>query len=90
MRLPERSLLPAVGKSHAAQLVGVEPVQQLEQARTPARLGGDAFQQVAQDGQDAEHVVRAHLINYGPSYLAIMVSTTYQLWYFLLINRGIF
>lgn len=54
MRLPERALLPAVGKSHATQLVGVEPVQQLEQARTPARLGGDAFQQVAQDGQDAE------------------------------------
>lgn len=57
IRLPERALLPAFGEAHAAELTEIKAVQKFEETLTPERLGRDVLQQIAQDCEDAEHVV---------------------------------
>ena len=60
IRLPERALLPAFGEAHAAELTETKVVQKFEETLTPERLGRDVLQQIAQDCEDAKHVVRPH------------------------------
>ena len=60
IRLPERALLPAFGEAHAAELTDTKAVQKFEETLTPGRLRRNVLQQIAQDCEDAEHVVRSH------------------------------
>ena len=60
IRLPERALLPAFGEAHAAELTETKATQKFEETIAPECLGRDVLQQIAQDCEDAEHVVRPH------------------------------
>ena len=60
IRRPERALLPAFGGAHAAELTETKAAQKFEETLTPERLRRDVLQQIAQDCEDAEHVVRSH------------------------------
>lgn len=66
IRLPERALLPAFGEAHAAELTETKAAQKFEETLTPERLGRDVLQQIAQDCEDAEHVVRPHTEGFVP------------------------
>ena len=54
---PERTLLPAFGEAHAAEFIETKAAQKFEETLTPERLRRDVLQQIAQDCEDAEHVV---------------------------------
>lgn len=57
IRLPERALLPVFGEAHAAELTETKAAQKFEETIAPECLGRDVLQQIAQDCEDAEHVV---------------------------------
>lgn len=42
------------------ELIGAKEAQKFEETLTPERLGRDVLQQITQDCEDAEHVVRPH------------------------------
>lgn len=60
IRLPERALLSGFGEAYTAELTETKASQKFEEAFTPECLGRDVLQQIAQDCEDVEHVVRSH------------------------------
>lgn len=67
--LPEWTFLPAFGEPHAMELIGAKEAQKLEETFTPRCLGCNAFQQIAQDRENAEHVVRPHVEGLVPLWI---------------------
>lgn len=62
----QRGILPVCGKTYAAQFVGIEPSQHLEQLSTSERVRRDTFEQAIQDSGDAKHVVGAGFVRLVP------------------------
>lgn len=60
IRLPEWTFLPVFGEADTAELTKTKAAQKFEEALTPECLGSDVLQQIAQDCEDTEHVVRPH------------------------------